>query len=182
MKVKELASQHTIETDFWNESNMIQLRSILEQHVRDRNTGEILWDEITGIESYMRGGIDDYGRIRKYIVARDETGKVWGCMSYSTPDTDMVDHFQLGNQPVAELLNAFVSNEIFRGGGVGKKLFDAICESAKTDGNELLVIHSGPRYKKSWGFYDKMCGENTGMIIEKYGKGGDAMTWRKELR
>ena len=181
MDVKELAGQHSIETDPLVESDIEQLKPILEQHVRDRNTGEILWDEITEIESYMQGRTDDYGRTRKYIVARDETGKVWGCMAYSTPDPDMVTHFQLGDKPTAELLNAFVSSEIFRGRGVGKKTFDAICEAAKLDGNKLLVIHSEPRYRKSWGFYDKMCGGNTGMIVEKYGKGGDAMTWKKTL-
>ncbi len=181
MGAKELACQHTIETGFLIESDIDQLRPILEQHVRDRNTHEILLSEISEIESYMRGESDNYGRFRNYIVARDETGKVWGCMAHSAPDPDMVTHFQLGNEPTAELLNAFVSNEIFRGGGVGKKLFNAICEHVKADGNKLLVIHSGPRYKKSWGFYDRMCGDNTGMIVEKYGKGGDAMTWRKEL-
>lgn len=151
MGAKELAGQHTIETDHLAESDIEQMRHILEQHVKDRNTGMILWDEITEIESYMRGQPDDYGRTRKYIVARDETGKVWGCMAYSTPDPDMVTHFQLGNDPTAELLNAFVSSVIFRGGGVGKKLFDAICEEAKSDGNKLLVINSGPRYKKKLG-------------------------------
>ena len=129
----------------------------------------------------MRGGTDEYGRIRKYIVARDETGKVWGCMAYSTPDPDMVAHFQIGSDSATELLNAFVSSEIFRGGGVGKKLFDVICDAAKLEGYKSLVINSGPRYKKSWGFYDKMCEGNSGLIVEKYGKGGDAMTWRREI-
>lgn len=181
MDAKEIAGQHTIETGSLVESDIEQLKPILEQHVKDRNTGETLKDEIAEIESYMRGGTDSYGRTRKYIVARDETEKVWGCMAYSTPDPDMVAHFQFTDEPVAELLNAFVSSEIFRGGGVGKKMFDAICEAAKLEGNKQLVINSGPRYKKSWGFYDKMCGGNTGLIIEKYGKGRDAMTWRKEL-
>ncbi len=158
MDVKELAGQHTIETSPLVESDIEQLKPVLEQHIRDRNTGQVLLDEIAETESYMRGETDNYGRTRKYIVARDETGKIWGCMAYSTPDPDMVTHFQLGNEPVAELLNAFVSSEIFRGGGVGKKLFDSIRDAAKADGNKLLVINSGPRYKKAGDFMTR-CAE-----------------------
>ncbi len=104
-------------------------------------------------------------------------------MAYSSPDPDMVEHFGIESpDKTAELLNAFVSPEVFRGGGVVRKMFEAIYDDAKQNGKDLLVVHSGPRYKLSWGFYDKMCGENQGMIVEKYGKGGEAMTWKKELR
>lgn len=179
---KELLGSHTVNISELRESDIEQMKPILETHVRDRNTHEILWNEISEIQSYMRGGKDNYGRVRKYLVARDETGKVWGCMAYSSPDPDMIKHFKI-EEPnnVAELLNAFVSPEVFRGGGVGKKIFEAICTNAKSNGKNTLVIHSGPRYKASWGFYDKMCGGNQGMIIEKYGKGGDAMTWKKDI-
>jgi predicted N-acetyltransferase YhbS len=179
---KDILQNHTIEISELRESDIEQMKPILETHVRDRNTHEVLQDEISEIQSYMRGGKDDYGRTRKYLVARDETGKVWGCMAYSSPDTDMIKHFRITDpENKAELLNAFVSSDVFRGGGVGKKIFDAICNDAKQSGKDTLVIHSGPRYKLSWGFYDKMCGGNQGMIIEKYGKGGDAMTWEKAL-
>lgn len=183
MNPKELISDHTIEISELKESDIEQLQPILETHVRNRNEPhEILWDEIAEIKSHMKGGKDDYGRTRKYLVARDETGKVWGCMAYSTPDPDMIKHFDIADpENKAELLNAFVSSDVFRGGGVGRKLFNAICDDAKQNGKDTLVIHSGPRYKKSWGFYDKMCGGSQGMIIEKYGKGGDAMTWKKVL-
>ena len=174
---KDILQSHTIEVLELKEADIEQMKPILETHVRDRNTHEILPEEISEIESYMRGGKDDYGRTRKYLVAKDETGKVWGCMAYSTPDPDMVKHFNINDsEKTAELLNAFVSSEVFRGGGTGKRIFEAICNDAKTNGKDLLVIHSGPRYKLSWGFYDKMCGGNQGMIVEKYGKGGDAMT------
>ncbi|KKQ74384.1 MAG: Acetyltransferase (GNAT) family protein [Candidatus Woesebacteria bacterium GW2011_GWB1_38_5b] len=179
---KDILQNHTIEISELKESDIEQVKPILETHVRDRNTHEILPGEISEIQSYMRGGKDNYGRIRKYLVARDETGKVWGCMAYSSPDPDMVKHFDIKeSEKTAELLNAFVSPEVFRGGGIGKKLFETICNNAKANEKNLLVIHSGPRYKASWGFYDKMCGGNQGMIIEKYGKGGDAMTWKKVL-
>ena len=51
MDVKELAGQHTIETSVLVESDIEQLRPILEQHVKDRNTGRVLLDEIAEIES-----------------------------------------------------------------------------------------------------------------------------------
>ena len=184
---KKIISDHTIEISELQESDIEQLQSILETHVRDRFTGKIIQEEVEGIKSYMRGGVDEYGRTRKYLVARDETGKVWGCMAYSTPDPDMIKHFDITDpKNKVELLNAFVSSDIFRGGGVGRKLFDAICDDAKQNGKDTLVIHSGPRYKKSWGFYDKMCGGNEGLIIAKYGiapngESNDAMTWKKLL-
>lgn len=184
MDPKETLKSHTIEVSEIRESDIEQFEPILEAHVRDRKTDKIVWGEIADIKSYMRGGKDGEERTRKYLVARDETGKVWGCMAYSTPDQDMVKHFNIQDpEKTAELLNAFVSPEVFRGGGVGQKIFGAICKDAKENGRDILVIHSGPRYKKSWGFYDRMCGENQGMIIGKYGDpgDGDAMTWKKEL-
>src|SRR3989344_7401357 len=136
MNSKKILLGHTIEVSELRELDVEQLEPILEEHVRDRNTHEIVLNEITEIKSYMRGEKDDNARTRRYLVARDETGKVWGCMAYSTPDPDMVTHFQLGDEPTAELLNALVSSEIFRGGGVGKRLFDSICAAAKADGNK----------------------------------------------
>lgn len=182
MNPKEVLSGHKIEISELMESDIEKLGPILEMHVRDRNTDEILWNEISDIKSYMKGERDNYGRTRRYLVARDETGKVWGCMAYSTPDPDMIKHFNIHDITVtAELLNAFVSSEVFRGGGVGKKIFEAICDDARVNRKNTLVIHSGPRYKKSWGFYDKMCGGSSGLIVEKYGKGGDATTWKLSL-
>lgn len=181
---KEKVSSLTIEALPLKESDIEQLAPILVQHVRNRKTQELETGEIEDIQRYMRGGIDkDEGRTRKYLVARDQAGKVWGCMAYSTPDKDMKAHFGVEEDDTVELLNAFVSNEVFRGGGIGKKLFEAICTAAKLEGKRQIVIHSGPRYRKSWGFYDKMCGTNTGVLVGKYGDPGegDAMTWKKEL-
>lgn len=163
-------------------SDIDQLEPILRQHVRDRDTGEILEGEIAEIKGYMQGEADkDEGRTRKYLVAKDLAGRVVGCMAYSTPDRDMLKHFNTTKEESVELLNAFVANEVFRGGGVGRKLFNAICEQVKREGKKQLLVNSGPRYKASWGFYDKVCDENTGFIKEKYGKNGDANTWIKYL-
>ncbi len=164
-------------------SDIDQLEPILRQHVRDRDTGEILEDEISEIKGYMCGTADkDEGRTRKYLVAKDLTGRVVGCMAYSIPDRDMIKHFDTTKEESSELLNAFVDKEFFRGKGVGRKLFNAICEQVKSEGKSKLLINSGPRYKASWGFYDKVCDENAGFIKEKYGEGGDANTWVKNLQ
>ncbi len=179
---KELAQQLHIEVGPLVESDIEKFDPILRQHIKDRKTGEILQGEIASIKGYMRGEKDEYGRVRKYVVAKSSDGRVIGCMAYSTPDSDMVNHFNdINISQSAELLNAFVDSELFRGGGVGRQLFEGICNSAKQEGNQYLIIHSGPRYKLSWPFYDKMCDENRGFIIEKYGKDGDAYTWLKRL-
>lgn len=182
MSFKEEPSQIQIEITPLKESDINHFDSILTAHVWDRRTGEILTDEIASIKGYMRGEKDEYGRTRTYVVAKDQTGKVLGCMAYAVPDPDMVKHFHLENTVESiELLNAFVSPEIFRGGGVGRKLLNAICEAGLQEAKKQLLIHSGPRYKESWGFYDKLTDESCGFIENKYGEGRHAKTWRKQL-
>ncbi len=182
MTQKEKPSPLQIEISPLVEADIDQFDPILGAHVYDRSSGQVITDEIEAIKGYMRGEQDEYGRIRTYIVARDQSGKVIGCMAYSVPDPDMVKHFQL-NDPTdsIELLNAFVSPEIFRGGGVGRKLFEAICEAGRQEAKKQLLIHSGPRYQDSWGFYDKMTDGQTGFIENKYGTGRHAKTWKKVL-
>jgi len=163
------------------ETDIDSLDPILEQHLRDRNTGEFLVSEIEEIKGYMRGEKDDCGRSRTYFVAKNPEGEVLGCMAYSEPDPDMLAHFKTNVEESAELLNAFVLSSVYRGGGIGRKLFNAICEAVRREGKRQLLVHSGPRYKGSWGFYDKMYDVSCGFLIGKYGKGGDAKTWRKRL-
>lgn len=182
MTQKEKPSPIQVEVSPLVEADIDQFDPILEAHVWDRSTGQVIAEEIEAIKGYMRGEQDEYGRTRTYIVARDQSGKVIGCMAYSVPDPDMVQHFQLDDPSDSiELLNAFVSPEIFRGGGVGRKLFDAICDAGKQEAKRQLLIHSGPRYQDSWGFYDKMTDEQTGFIEDKYGAGRHAKTWKKAL-
>jgi predicted N-acetyltransferase YhbS len=179
---KEFVSNLNIKIGPLDEKDIEKFDQILRQHVRSRDTGEILEDEISEIKGYMRGNKDDYGRLRKYLVAKSFDDGVIGCMAYSVMDPDMVSHFpDIDQTESVELLNAFVSSEVFRGGGVGGRLFESICNAARLEGKKHLVVHSGPRYKASWGFYDKKADENRGYILEKYGKGGDAMTWVKKL-
>lgn len=180
-KTETLPSDH-IEISLLKETDIDQFSPILEAHVRDRTTGEVLTSEINEIKGYMRGVEDENGRTRSYFVARDKMGKVLGCMAYSTPDPDMIKHFQLENPDEnIELLNAFVSPEIFRGGGVGRKLLQKIIGEGKILGKRQLLINSGPRYQKSWGFYDKFA-EQTDYIQNKYEEGGHAKTWKIALQ
>ena len=181
-KKKDLVLQMQVEIKPLEEGDIEQLDPILRQHVRDRYTQAILGEEIADIEDYMRGGKDEYGRSRKYLVAKSAEGRVWGCMGLTVMDPDLVKHLpDKDPKETMELVNAFVDSEVYRGGGVGKKLFDAICEMARAERKKYLTLSSGPRYKASWGFYDRFCDENTGMIIGKFGPGGDANTWLKRL-
>lgn len=163
------------------QEDIAQLEPILVEHVRDSDTDEVLQDEINAIKGYMQGEKDEYGRTRTYLVAKDATGKVLGCTAYSEPDPDMMGHFNTTPQDSIELLNNFVSSEVFRGGGVGRKLFTAICDEGRKLGKKLLVVNSGPRYKDSWGFYDRMCDESAGFLPNKFGEGLHAKTWKKNL-
>lgn len=64
---KKLVSQFQIEVKPLEEMDVAQLDAVLRQHVRDRFTGEILGEEIAGIEACMGGARDEYSRTRKYL-------------------------------------------------------------------------------------------------------------------
>jgi len=182
MNDKENISQIQIEISPLKESDIDQFDSILISHVRDSSTDEVIMDEVSEIKQYMRGATDEYGLRRTYLVARDQNGKVVGCMAYATPDPDMINHFNIeGRDNSIELLNVFVSTDIFRGGGIGRKLINAICAAGKSEGKKQLLIHSGPRYQKSWGFNDKVTDQECGFIENKYGTGRHAKTWKISL-
>ena len=119
-------------------------------------------------------------RQRQFFVATDQRGKILGCAAISIPDQKMLKHFRLFSKNTRELLNAFVGRENF-GKGIGRALFDAACSAAGSSGATTLVLNSGPRYKESWGFYDKVCGSSCGFIKDYFGAGRDAKTWRKSL-
>lgn len=177
-----------VEIDYLREEDISEMRPILEQHVRDRNMPDytnnreaILWDEIEEIQNYMKGELDDEGRKRTFLVAKDIKGRVLGCMALAEPDKDMLAHFNTTIHESSELLNAFVDSKHFRGKRVGLRLLERIYSLAREWGKQQVIIHSGPRYKASWGFYDKLTDESCGYISEKYGPGGDAKTWRKIL-
>lgn len=177
----EVVSSMPIEITTLVEGDIVNLEPILRQHVRDSQTGEKIEEEISSIQDYMMGEKDEHGRIRKYLVAKSD-GQILGCMAYSEMDPDMVEHFDdLDPKETSELLNAFTDSKVFRGGGVGRRLLEAVYSQARSEGKTNLVIHSGPRYQKSWGFYDKLTDETRGFIQNKYGEGRHAKTWLKRL-
>ncbi len=160
--------------------DIIDLEPVLREHVKDRDTGEIVEQEIQDIKSYMQGDLDTEECRRTYLVAEHE-GTAVGCIAYTTPDKDMRKHFSDTYVNSAELVNAFVSSEYSHGKGVGKALFQRLCNKAKAAGFDYILLNSGPRYKASWGFYDRVCDGNKGFIVGKFGEGGDAKTWYKKL-
>ncbi|MBN1162187.1 GNAT family N-acetyltransferase [Patescibacteria group bacterium] len=162
------------------ENDIQYLKPVLKQHIRDRDTGEVVENEVEDVISYMKGAQDAESRVRTYYVA-EINDKVIGCMAYAEPDKDMRKHFGENSSKSVELLNAFVSVDHYRGKGVGKMLLKAVLHDTKSKGYEYLLVCSGPRYKQSWGFYDRFFDENTGFIKEKYGRDGDAKTWIKKL-
>lgn len=159
-----------------------KLKPILEAHVRDDETRESIQAEIDEIQAYMHGGKDRFGRIRKYFVARDDKQNILGCVAITEPEPIMLSHFSTTPDESMELVNAFVSDSVFRGGGVGKALFNTACNFAKEKGKKQIILNSGPRYKKSWGFYDRVYDQNRGFLIDHYGKGRSAKTWAKVLK
>jgi len=159
--------------------NISKLIEILSEHVVDEKTGKVLWEEINEIKDCMSGQLDVYGRARKYFVAKNEGGEVLGSMAYSEPNPDMLSHFKMTPRESAELSNAFVSSSVFRGQGVGRQILETIFDVARKSGKKYLLVRSRPRYKKSWGFYDKMFDEDWGFL--KDSSGTNRKTWRKRL-
>ena len=164
------------------EVDIVLLDPILREHVRDSETGEIIEEEIEEIKGYMRGNTDEYGRIRKYIVAKNAEGEMLGFMGLTIPDPDLISLYSTTSQESSELVNAFVSSAVFRGGGIGIKLFNEACEIVRQEGKKQVLLSSGPRYRESWGFYDKVCDARGGILVNKFGPGRDAHTWRKNLK
>lgn len=163
------------------ELDIDELVPILHQHIRDSKTKEVHKDEVKSIVEYMRGKPDEEGRIRNYLVAKDSNGNVIGCMAYTKPERDMEIHLNTNKDESIELMSGFVSQEVYRGGGVGKQLFESACSIAKNMGKKQVVYYSGPRYKKSWGFHDKMADKSAGYMRDKFGEGIHAKTWIKYL-
>lgn len=163
------------------EADIATLEEVLTEHVRDLHTGEIVESEVKSILSYMLGAADEVGRIRHYLVATSRNGEPVGCMAISTPDAQMANHFKDDAIEAVELLNAFVRTEYLRGNGIGSKLFQAACDYGRENGARNLIVNSGPRYFNSWGFYDRVCDREHGIINNKYGEGRHAKTWIKRL-
>ena len=169
------------------ERDIAALDSILREHVRDLHSGAVVENEVDAIKTYMQGAADEFGRTRRYLVACNAEGRTIACMALSAPEARMALHFTEGtarsasNAASVELLNAFVATAV-RGQGVGRMLFEAICGFGAADGAGCLLVNSGPRYRHSWAFYDRVCDGSHGFINDYYGEGRHAKTWKKALR
>ncbi|MCA9331424.1 GNAT family N-acetyltransferase [Candidatus Saccharibacteria bacterium] len=155
------------------------LSSIMEQWVRNPETGEVIDEEIGSIkqlmvDSLLGGNID-----RQYLVAEDASGEPIGVMGMAYPSDDMLT-FTSTERPI-EIVNAFVDGDS-RGMGVGSQLLDSVFAIAKGLGATEVIVNSGPRYKESaWDFYDKKFGGRITILKDKYGPGLDAPVWEKIL-
>jgi GNAT superfamily N-acetyltransferase len=178
----ELISPNIIQVQPLQLADVEKLDPVLRQHVHIRGTDKVDEFEIEEIKSYMKGEPDDKGRHRQYFVAKSVDGSVLGCMSYANMSPGMARHFSdLDFHETVQLLNAFVDEAVFRGQGVGRKLFETICNVARSEGKNYLTVNSGLRYQDSWGFYDKMCDEDRGILINKKNPLRNAKTWLKRL-
>jgi GNAT superfamily N-acetyltransferase len=160
------------------------LAPVLRQHIRDLHSGAVVESEVQAIMGYMEGSSDTGGRQRRYLVATAATGTVLACMAWAPPDALMAQHFAatgVADGSAVELLNAFVASAHLGGKGIGRALFDAICAQARDAGAAWLLVNSGPRYRHSWGFYDRVGDSSHGFIDNYYGPGRHAKTWRKAL-
>lgn len=164
-------------------SDFRQLLNILSTWVRDRNTKQVLFDEIDDDLKVMEESLDFGGNGHKFFVAvsSDLSGSVLGVVGYRKPDTRMIPYTTTKN--AIELINCYVSIDDRKGRGVGTKLVERVEEDARENGYTEIILNSGPRYEKTgWGFYDKLSGyERIAVAKNYYGEGGDAVVWRKEL-
>lgn len=166
--------------------DLVALEPVLREHVRDLLSGVVVEKEVAAILACMQGAADEDGRLRHYLVVTDADDRAVACMALATPERRMQQHFSAiapaaGGTSV-ELLNAFVASAHRNGQGVGRLLLTALCARGAQEGALTLLVNSGPRYRHSWGFYDRVCDSSHGMIDDYYGPGRHAKTWLKSLR
>lgn len=161
------------------------LEPVLREHVRDLHSGAVVDSEVAAIKTYMQGAADEDGRSRSYLVVVDGDDKAIACMALAVPERRMAAHFaevlQDDVDRSVELLNAFVASAHLGGKGVGRMLLTAICALGAAQGAHTLLVNSGPRYRHSWAFYDRVCDSSHGLIDDYYGLGRHAQTWKKAL-
>ncbi len=155
------------------------LHPVFETWIRDRDTGEILTQEIAKLEEEILSSIDDDNE-REYFVAENDAGKAIGIMGMQSPPYDDIVSFASTRNPM-ETINAYVAKSE-RLSGAGITLAKHIENLATQQGYTELLVNSGPRYKNTgWPFWTKLYGQPSGVAVGLYGPGGDAMVWRKSL-
>lgn len=161
------------------EQDIPSLRPILETWIRDRGTREIISSEIEEVLNDVRGSINHTNNIT-YLVAEEKDGKVIGMLGFRPPVEKMLVFASTQNP--AEMINAFVAQDRRGGKGVGRALVSRVEELAKQKGHTEIIFNSGLRYMYSgWPIWIRMFGKPSAVAKEYYGKGSDAMVWRKLL-
>ena len=159
-------------------SDILEFEAILQQLIVDIETKTPIKKRVREIVGCMHGQKDSHGRMRKYLVAKDLDGRVFGCIAHVEPESDLVNFFKLSKDENIEMLNFFVKKE-YQGNGIGKKLFNEVVDLARKLKKNNMVWHSGPRFKPTWKFYDRLA-DQSGFIKGKY-NGIDAGVWRKKI-
>ncbi len=159
--------------------DVVKTGPVLEQWVRDAESGQIISDEIAEIQKNMEDSVTGASSDKQYLVAENTEGEVIGVMGMAFPSAEMTEVAQ-SEHPV-EIINAFVSGEAL-GQGVGGKLLENVFAVSKFIGATEVIVNSGPRYKDSaWNFYDKKFNGRLTTLKDKYGPGLDAPVWSKLL-
>ena len=183
------AAKRSVQVRALAPGDLAALEPILEAHIRDRHSGAIVRAEVDATLRQMQGEPDAAGRVRHYWVALAADGSVIACMAWAAPEARMAQHFSLqtgasagakGGTGAIELLNAIVHPHL-PGQGVGRALFEAICTQGRLANASWLLVNSGLRYAANWGFYDRVCDADHGMIDDFYGPDRPAKTWYKRL-
>ncbi len=155
-----------------------QIRPILEELVRDSETGQPIRDEIEryiqAMEESAQGNSD-----RIFMVAQSGEGQTVGVMGLASPDEEL-RHYAETDLPI-EAINAYVTGS-HRDRGIGKLLYYALEEKVRLMGFTEVLVGSGPRYEKlGYPFWISLFGQPIAIIKNKYGPGQDAPVWRKSL-
>ena len=158
--------------------DLAALQPILEVWLRDRNTDELLpqevHDTLDAVRTTAEGRTD-----RTYLVA-ELGGQVVGMMGFKKPDRVMQTFAR--RKPTVEFINAYVDPNIRRK-GIGQLLLLGLEETARQQGYAEVIVNSGPRYqhKGGWDFWTRHYGQPAYIAREYYGRGGDAPVWRHLL-
>ena len=154
------------------------LRPILENWIRDRNTGEVLSDEVASVMKAIDESIQGQND-KEYVIAEDGDGNIVGVMGMTKPGDDMRQYTKTSD-PV-EFINAYV-DPAQRGTGTGKLLAKELEEKAIAAGYTGIIVNSGPRYEDTgWAFWNRLYGKPIAIQKDLYGPGGNAPVWNKSL-
>lgn len=158
--------------------DLVAIKPILENWLRDRNTGNPLPNEVSDVMASIEASTQGVNG-RSYVVAVDNSGNVVGVMGMATPSEEMRPYVTTNN-PI-EFINAYV-DPAQRGTGAGKALAAQLEQKALQAGRTEIIVNSGPRYRDTgWAFWTRLYGEPVATAEGLYGPGGDAAVWRKPL-